>query len=195
MELKKYRRQVIEKRQTSELEEDKIPEEIRIVKDRETLRTLESYMGNRVNQVTQWNQILKKQKDVLNAWTILNLSTNKKELILKSLVQSRALFLATINGMPKDIQKRMEEQIRTFLWDNKKATMNWKEASQPREIEGLNMPNIETRIETIQIMWLKKYLAPNVRATGAQDSRRILSYITVCDYNTTYLQENPQRLG
>ena len=38
--------------------------------------------------------------------------------------------------------------------------MNWKEASQPREIEGLNMPNIETRIEAIQIMWLKKYLVP-----------------------------------
>jgi len=29
----------------------------------------------------------------------------------------------------------------------------------------------------------------------AQDSRRILSYIIVCDYDTTYLQENPQRLG
>ena len=34
-----------------------------------------------------------------------------------------------------------------------------------------------------------------VRATGAQDSRRILSYITVCSYDTTHLQENPQRLG
>jgi len=29
----------------------------------------------------------------------------------------------------------------------------------------------------------------------AQDSRRILSYITVCNYDTTHLQENPQRLG
>jgi len=95
----KYRKQVIEKRQTSESKEDKIPEEIRIVKDKETLRTLESYMGNKVNQVTQWNQILKKQKDVLNTWTTLNLATAGKELILKSLVQSRALFLATVNGM------------------------------------------------------------------------------------------------
>jgi len=34
-----------------------------------------------------------------------------------------------------------------------------------------------------------------VRATGAQDSRRILSNITVYNYNTTHLQENPQRLG
>jgi len=29
----------------------------------------------------------------------------------------------------------------------------------------------------------------------APDSRRILSYITVCGYNTTHFQENPQRLG
>jgi len=34
-----------------------------------------------------------------------------------------------------------------------------------------------------------------VRATGAPDSRRILSDITVYNYDTTRLQENPQRLG
>ena len=34
-----------------------------------------------------------------------------------------------------------------------------------------------------------------VRATGAPDSRRILSDITVYNYDTTHLQENPQRLG
>jgi len=36
--------------------------------------------------------------------------------------------------------------------------------------------------------------AAGIRASGAQDSRRILSDITVCDYDTTHLQENPQRL-
>jgi len=133
-----------------------ISEEIRIVKDGETLRTLESYMGNKANQM---NQILKKQNEVLNAWKTLNLSISGKELILKSLVQSRALFLATVNRMPKDIQKRIEKQMKDFIWNDKKATMNWKEVSQPREIGGLNMPNIETRIEA-QIIWLKKYLAP-----------------------------------
>jgi len=34
-----------------------------------------------------------------------------------------------------------------------------------------------------------------VRATGAPDSRRILSNITVYNYDTTHLQENSQRLG
>jgi len=39
------------------------------------------------------------------------------------------------------------------------------------------------------------FLEGLVRATGAQDSRRILSNITVYNYDTTHLQENPQRLG
>ena len=38
--------------------------------------------------------------------------------------------------------------MRTFLWDGKKAIMNWKEASQPRETGELNMPNIEIRSNT-----------------------------------------------
>ena len=48
-----------------------------------------------------------------------------------------------------------------------------------------------------QLLYDKVYLLHGlpVRATGAQDSRRILSYITVCGYDTTHLQENPQRLG
>ena len=35
----------------------------------------------------------------------------------------------------------------------------------------------------------------HIRATGTPDSRRILSDITVYNYDTTHLQENPQRLG
>jgi len=45
---------------------------------------------------------------------------------------------------------------------------------------------------SLKLFQLEKY---TVRATGAQDSRRILSYITVYGYDTTHLQENPQRLG
>jgi len=44
-------------------------------------------------------------------------------------------------------------------------------------------------------LWKITFDTLYVRATGAQDSRRILSYITVCGYDTTHLQENPQRLG
>jgi len=38
-------------------------------------------------------------------------------------------------------------------------------------------------------------LAEYCKGDWAQDSRRILSNITDCGYDTTHLQENPQRLG
>jgi len=60
---------------------------------------------------------------------------------------------------------------------------------------GLTMSN--AKVKTIQ-EWLEPKKIKDiqsVRATGAPDSRRILSNITVCNYDTTHLQENPQRLG
>ena len=45
------------------------------------------------------------------------------------------------------------------------------------------------------VLMIKSSNRGGVRATGAQDSRRILSNITDCGYDTTHLQENPQRLG
>jgi zinc-binding in reverse transcriptase len=38
--------------------------------------------------------------------------------------------------------------------------MQWKAAIAPRDKGGLNMPDIRSRLEAIQTMWLKKWLAP-----------------------------------
>jgi len=34
------------------------------------------------------------------------------------------------------------------------------DVTQPKENRGLGLPDIEARLEAIQVMWLKKYLAP-----------------------------------
>jgi len=49
--------------------------------------------------------------------------------------------------------------------------------------------------KVLQREYRKRELAVPVRATGAPDFRIILSNITVYNYDTTHLQENPQRLG
>jgi len=86
-----------------------------------------------------------------------------KELIMKALIQSRALYLATANKMPKSIAQRMTRQIKSFMWEGKRPVINWIDATQPRDNKGLNLPDIEARLEVIQIMWLKKYLAPRTK--------------------------------
>ena len=88
------------------------------------------------------------------------LSLKEKELILKALIQSRALYLAMANEMPKSIAQRMIRQMKSFTWENKRPLMNWMDATQPNENGGLGLPDIEARLEAIQVMWLKKYLAP-----------------------------------
>jgi len=51
----------------------------------------------------QWETILKRQSRILKKWSKTSLSLKGKELILKALIQSRALYLATANEMPKGI--------------------------------------------------------------------------------------------
>lgn len=160
MGTQQYRKQVYLTRKVNDSQEEEIPTYIRIVKDQEALRTLGAFVGNKTNQYPQWELILKKQKEILDQWSRMNLSFRGKELILKALIQSRALFLAAVNGMPKDIQDKMEKQMKEFLWEKKRATMIWQDVTQPREKGGLGMPDIKARIEAIQLMWLKKFLAP-----------------------------------
>jgi len=60
----------------------------------------------------------------------------------------------------------------------------------------MTQTNIEPLVDTGLSDLLSNTLdVPLCKGDWAQDSRRILSYITVCGYDTTHLQENPQRLG
>ena len=60
-----------------------------------------------------------------------------KELLLKALVQSRALFLATLNGMPESVQSQLERGMRSFLWGGKKGKISWGEVTKEKSKGGL----------------------------------------------------------
>ncbi|KAI1782546.1 hypothetical protein LXA43DRAFT_905491, partial [Ganoderma leucocontextum] len=123
------------------------------------MRTLGSWVGNGISTHPQWESILKRQERTVEIWKKARLSNNGKQLIAKSLIQSISLYLATVNGMPKDVEKRMEKILRDFLWDGKKiGYMRYDEVIMPKEDGGLNMPDIRARNEAIQVMWLQRYL-------------------------------------
>ena len=155
---KTYRKNVIETRQIGTNE--KLQENLKIIPDGTAMRTLGAWVGNETKTYPQWQKILEKQKEIMDKWSEANLSFRGKELILKALVQSRALFLATVNGMPKDIQETMTKEMKNFLWNNRKGLMCWDEIIAERELGGLGIPDIIARTEAIQVIWLKKWLAP-----------------------------------
>ena len=161
-----WRRQVIETRTIGE--DNQIPDDVKIIDEEEAMRTLGCWIGNNIDIDPQWTKILEKQRDIMDEWAKSHLSFKGKELVLKSLIQSRALFLATVNYMPEDIKKRMEKQMRNFMWDGKeRGMMNWKGATSDKSKGGLNMPDIALRLEAIYMMWLKRYFAPTNRPLWA----------------------------
>jgi len=54
----------------------------------------------------------------------MSLLAKGKELIIKALIQSRALYLVTANEMPKSIAQRMTSQMKSFMWEGKRLLMN-----------------------------------------------------------------------
>ena len=163
---KEYRNNVIKTRTINKTNDGKLDQAIRIIEDKDSLRTLGAYIGNNSETSVQWETILKKQLRILKGWSKTSLSFKGKELILKALIQSRALYLATTNEMPKSIAQRMTRQMKSFTWENKRPLMNWMDATQPNENGGLGLPDIEARLEAIQVMWLKKYLALSQTSFG-----------------------------
>jgi ribonuclease HI/exonuclease III len=133
----------------------------KIIGEGEAMRTLGSWVGNNTHSNEQWQKILDDQQRIMETWHRSNLSLRGRELILKSLVQSKALFLATVNGMPKDVMIQMKKQMKDFLWSYKtRGLIKWDTVIQGREKGGLGIPDIESRTEAIHVMWLKKWLSP-----------------------------------
>jgi len=158
-----FRANFSETRKLNDKAGNSIPENIVIVKDGQSMRTLGAWVGNKVDQMEKWTQMIQKQKEIMDVWQRMHLSFRGKELVLKALIQSKALFLAMVNGMPETVQEKMNKEFRNFLWEGKKGKVSWSEAIRNREEGGLAIPDIKARVEAIQMTWLKKYLAPEAK--------------------------------
>ena len=65
-------------------------------------------------------------------------------------------YLATVQGMPQEIEAKLQKMINDLVWGGK-AAVNLKVMNNPPEKGGINLLDIQARNEAIQIMWLKKY--------------------------------------
>ncbi|KAI6113489.1 hypothetical protein EDD16DRAFT_1484079, partial [Pisolithus croceorrhizus] len=139
------------------------------------MRTLGAWIGNNIQINDKWENILEKQRQIIKLWKASRPTLKGKELLSKSLIQSRALYLATVNNMPHNIELEMSNLIKTFLWNDKQRGLIDKcYTYAPTNKGGLNMPNIKARLEAIRIVWLKKYLTSEKRPAWAYVADDIL---------------------
>ncbi|KAJ7856802.1 hypothetical protein B0H14DRAFT_3448195 [Mycena olivaceomarginata] len=114
------------------LEGTLIPDHIKIAAEGEPIRTLGVWMRH---------------------WTDGNWDTRRwrgRRLILMMVVGGMTQYLATVQGMPEEVEERLDRRIRSFLWADK---------SQANVNKEKNLLDLIARNEAITVTWLKTYLS------------------------------------
>lgn len=133
--------------------------QIRIAKDGDSIRLLGAWIGNRADDLNPWERIIDLSKKDLDRWDKINPTMYGKRLIIQAVIGGRTQYLAKVQGMPKEIEKAFQKLIQDFIWDGERAPRIALETLElPLDEGGLNLLNIRTRNEAIDIMWLKSYL-------------------------------------
>ena len=80
-----------------------------------------------------------------------------KRLIVNMFARGITQYLATVQGMPQEVETKLQKIINNLVWGGK-PSVNLKVMNNPPEKGGINLLDIKVRNEAIQIMWLKKYI-------------------------------------
>jgi exonuclease III len=132
---------------------------IKIAKDGDATRLLGAWIGNEVNDLTPWERIIDLIKKDLDRWNKIHPTLYGKCIIIQAIIGGRTQYLAKLQGMPRRTEAAIQKMIQDFIWDGERAPRIALETLElPLEKGGLNLLNMRTRNEAIDIMWLKSYL-------------------------------------
>ena len=88
----------------------------------EPIKCLGVYVGKNVKEVEKmnWEGKIGKVTRIQNSWKMRNLTYNGKVTILKVLVTSQIIYLATAVPVPCDVVKKINKLMYSFLWGSRK---------------------------------------------------------------------------
>jgi hypothetical protein len=154
-----HRLEVVNTRKINQIDQTRLDEKIQIAKDGDTVRSLGAWIGNRVNNLTPWETVLDKITRKLAIWVKSHPTLYGKRLIVQAVVGGHTQFLTKAQGMPTHIEDAIIKIIRDYIWDNDiHPRIGLEHLYKPLNKGGLNLLDIKTRNEAIEIVWLKDYL-------------------------------------
>jgi hypothetical protein len=113
----------------------KIPEHIKIAAEHEPIRTLGAWVGNGVDQAGTWARTVEKVDAALEQWELGKPSMEGRRLIILMVVGGMTQYMAKVQGMPKEVEKRLEKRVRKFLWAEKEKVTK-RQSTHPRTWAG-----------------------------------------------------------
>jgi len=172
-------------RKLNDNEQTPLDERIKIAGDQEAIRILGAWLGNKTNTSAPWEPVIDKIHKALSLYGKSHPTLHGRKVIAQIVIGGYTQFLTQAQGMPHHIEHAITKIIRDFIWE---------ESTSPRialnylhhtvEEGGLNLIDIKTRNEAIEIIWLKTYLNMSpTRPTWAKITDIILDALAPQGYN------------
>ncbi|KZV86669.1 hypothetical protein EXIGLDRAFT_563381, partial [Exidia glandulosa HHB12029] len=92
------------------------PPDTKIALQGEATRLLGAHIGNGIDQQGTWVTIEESIRRTFDKWNEHPLTLTMKCLIVQFLVGGKTQYLATVQGMPKEIETELSELILDFIW-------------------------------------------------------------------------------
>lgn len=138
---------------------DLIPTSIRILGDGEATRLLGTFIGNEICKTSVWTPTIEKIAEDLERWKKARPTMEGKRLIIGMVVAGRTQFRTHVQGMPKQIEERLNKMIREFIWgESSHLTVGMQTLTLPHARGGKKVLDLGARNEAIEIMKAKCYL-------------------------------------
>jgi hypothetical protein len=103
--------------------------------------------------------MLNKINNALKIWNKGHPNLDGTKLIIQMVVRWMTQFLTKAQGMPTHIESVLIETTRNFIWnDARSPPINLEQLYQPKETRGIDLLDIKSRNEAIEITWVKSYL-------------------------------------
>ncbi|EJD46496.1 hypothetical protein AURDEDRAFT_19202, partial [Auricularia subglabra TFB-10046 SS5] len=121
---KSFRDRVLETRKMRETAAP-VPDHVKVVRDGEAIRILGAWPGNGVEHAEIWSTKLDKLNATLDRWEKTSPTAFGKGIISKIIIGGHTQYLTAAQGMPDDVQDRIEKITVDFFWgEGKKHLIN-----------------------------------------------------------------------
>ena len=115
-------------------------------------------------EALNWQGKIAKIKHTLDLWKMRNLTLYGKVVVIKHLVTSQLVYMATAVPVPFEIIKKVNQLIYAFLWNSKREKVKRTVCHNPRIEGGLGMVDLHSKCRSLRLSWFQKYLSGEQRA-------------------------------
>ena len=126
---------------------------------RKPIRFLGVYLSYDEDEVNSFNfdNKIKKCKQVLNLWKTRHLSMYGRIQIVKTYIISQFLYVTAAIYIPNTYIVEVNHMIMDFIWWGRKPKLKREILYLPTSCGGLNVPNFRKLVDACYVKWVKRY--------------------------------------